>query len=165
MPRTLALTLALMVALAPAAQRNAQRYAAAIRAAGNPRDQIERLGRCGIVLQARQLVASAVARMCDREGGPTEVGFGGARGGGKSHWAIAQLADDCLRRPGLKCLLLRKVGKANRENFEDLRIKVLPGIRTSYLKSEAKLVFGDARDRDGNPSFIKVGHFQNPSDI
>ena len=38
---------------------------------------------------------------------------GGARGGGKSHWLLAQMgADDCQRVPGLKCLLLRKVGKA-----------------------------------------------------
>ena len=50
------------------------------------------------------------------------IGYGGARGGGKSHWLLAQMgADDCQRVPGLKCLLLRKVGKANLEHFEDLR--------------------------------------------
>lgn len=116
-------------------------------------------------MQERQLFASAAARLCDLPGGPTEIGYGGARGGGKSHWAIAQATDDCLRCPGLKVLLLRKVGKANRENFEDLRIKVLPGVRTTYNKSEGKLIFDEARDANGNPSYIKVGHFQNPSDI
>src|SRR6187397_1567591 len=47
--------------------------------------------------------------------GPTAVGYGGARGGGKSHWLVAQMGvDDCQRLPNLKCLLLRKVGKSNR---------------------------------------------------
>src|SRR5207237_7502334 len=87
--------LAALMALVPLmtpAETHAARFEAAVRAAGNPRDQVERLLRAGIVLQARQLVASAAARLCDAEGGPTEVAYGGARGGGKSHWAIAQLA-------------------------------------------------------------------------
>src|SRR5207245_8334082 len=87
-----------------------------------PPAQIENLVRAGIVLQPRQLAASAAARLCDRADGPTAVGYGGARGGGKSHWLLAQMgADDCQRVPGLKCLLLRKVGKANTEQFEDLQ--------------------------------------------
>src|SRR3989449_10959681 len=78
--------------------------------------------RAGVVLQNRQLAASAAARLCDRAEGPTAVGYGGARGGGKSHWLLAQMGgDDCQRVSGLKCLLLRKVGKANMEHFEDLR--------------------------------------------
>jgi len=45
-----------------------------------------------------------------------------ARGAAQIHWLLAQMgADDCQRDTGLKCLLLRKVGKANMENFEDLR--------------------------------------------
>ena len=53
------------------------------------------------------------------------MGYGGARGGGKSHWLLAQMGvDDCQRVPELKCLLLRKVGKANLEHFEDLRRKL-----------------------------------------
>ena len=163
--RTLrALSVLLMTATAtaalssPAAASNATRFAAAVQAAGNPRDQVERLLRAGIVLQERQLVASAMARLCDADGGPTEVAYGGARGGGKSHWAIAQLTDDCLRYPGLKCLLLRKVGKANKENFQDLRTRVLPGVRTAYNKTEGTLTFA-------NGSVIKTGHFQNDRDI
>ena len=38
-------------------------------------------------------------------------------------------ADDCQRVPGLKCLLLRKVGKANMEHFEDLRRRLFAGLR------------------------------------
>jgi hypothetical protein len=78
--------------------------------------------RAKVFFQPRQLVASKAARLWDQADGPTAIGYGGARGGGKSHWLLAQMgADDCQRVPGLKCLLLRKVGKANVEHFEDLR--------------------------------------------
>src|SRR5678816_3424229 len=85
-------------------------------------EQVRNFIRARVFLQQRQLLASAAARLCDRPDGPTAVGYGGARGGGKSHWLLAQMGvDDCQRVDGLKCLLLRKVGKANMENFEDLR--------------------------------------------
>src|SRR3954468_12260038 len=91
--------------------------------------------------------------------GPTEIGYGGARGGGKSHWLLAQMgADDCQRMPGLKCLLLRKVGKANLENFEDLRKRLfmrLPHDFSAYRKT--------LRFRNG--SLIIAGHFQHEKDI
>lgn len=136
-----------------------ERYLAAARDAGCPRDQIENLLRAGIVLQPRQLAASAAARACDHPDGPTEVGYGGARGGGKSHWGIAQLAaDDCQRFPGLKCLVLRKVGKANRENFEDLRRKLLMGLPHEYRRHEGVVEFA-------NRSRIVTGHFQNERDV
>src|SRR5207247_11163091 len=91
-----------------------------------PYGQMMNFPRVGIVLQPRQLLASAAARLCDTPDGPTAVGYGGARGGGKSHWLLAQMgADDCQRVPDLKCLLLRKVGKANTEHFEDLRKRLL----------------------------------------
>ena len=93
--------------------------------AGCPMDQTFNLVRAETWLQERQLAASAAARLCDQPDGPTAVGYGGARGGGKSHWLLAQMGvDDCQRVPGLKCLLLRKVGKANLEHFEDLRRKL-----------------------------------------
>src|SRR4051812_2244549 len=101
-------------------------YFSAAREAGCPEDQMQFLLRAGVVLQPRQLLASAAARACDLEGGPQEIGFGGARGGGKSHWALTQTGcDDCQRWPGLKVLWLRKVGKANTEQLQDLRKKVL----------------------------------------
>src|SRR5262245_58410277 len=109
-------------------------------AAGCPQDQIERFLRAGVVLQPKQLQASAVARQMDRSGGPTELGYGGARGGGKSHWALAQLAvDDCQRYEGLKCLFLRKVGKSAKESFEDLRPKVLGRVPHEYSASQGVL--------------------------
>ena len=77
-------------------------------------DQMGLFTQAGVILQPRQLLASAAARLCDKPDGPTAIGYGGARGGGKSHWLLAQMGvDDCQRVPGLKCLLLRKVGNAN----------------------------------------------------
>jgi hypothetical protein len=106
-----------------------ERYAVAAHAAGCPRDQVENFLKAGITLQDRQLVASAAARLCDAADGPSAIAYGGARGGGKSFWLLAQMgADDCQRLPGMKCLLLRKVGKANIEHFEDLRRAVFGGL-------------------------------------
>ena len=115
--------------------------------------------RAAVVLQPRQLAASAAARLCDRADGPTAVGYGGARGGGKSHWLLAQMgADDCQRVPGLKCLLLRKVGKANMENFEDLRRRLFGGLPHEFSAYRGVLRFA-------NGSRIIAGHFQSESDI
>ena len=74
-------------------------YCSAMKGAGCPEEQAKNLLRAGVVLQPRQLAASAAARQCDAPGGPTAIGFGGARGGGKSHWLLSQMgADDCQRR-------------------------------------------------------------------
>lgn len=136
-----------------------ERFVRAARAAGVSRDQLARLLTAGAVLQPRQLEASSWARRCDAADGPDELGYGGARGGGKSHWLIAQLgADDCQRFPGLKCLLLRKVGKAGKEGFVDLLPKALGGIRYEYKPSLSTLFFD-------NGSRILVGHFQTEKDI
>lgn len=135
-----------------------ERYALAAKEAGVPRDYLKVLVDAGIVLQPRQLQFAAACAACDRPDGPTEVGFGGARGGGKSHAALAVLAADCLRYPGLTCLLLRKVGKANRQNFSELRRKVLRGVSTTWKQQEGILLFA-------NGSQIVLGHFQNENDI
>src|SRR5882672_3397907 len=109
------------------------RYVKAAKVAGCPKDQLKNFLRAGVVLQPRQLAASAAARLCDRAEGPTAIGYGGARGGGKSHWLLAQMgADDCQRVPGLKCLLLRKVGKANMEHFEDLRQRLFSKLKHEF---------------------------------
>ncbi len=127
--------------------------------AGCPRDQVKNFLAAGVVLQPRQLVASAAARMCDRADGPTSIGYGGARGGGKSHWLLAQMgADDCQRVPGLKCLLLRKVGKANLEQFEDLRRRVFGKLKHEFSAFRGVLSFK-------NGSRIIAGHFQSEKDI
>jgi phage terminase large subunit len=135
------------------------RYLKAARDAGCPPDQVERFLRAGVVLQPKQLAASAAARLCDHPDGPTEVAMGGARGPGKSHWSLAQVAvDDCQRYPGLKALVLRRVGKAARESFEDLRPKVLGNLPHDYNSSRGILTFP-------NGSRVILGHFHNEKDV
>jgi hypothetical protein len=134
-------------------------FAAAARLAGCPLDQMNHFNSAGVLPQPRQLAASAAARLCDLPSGPTAVGFGGARGGGKSFWLLAQMGlDDCQRFPGLKCLLLRKVGKANRENFDDLRRPLFRRIPHEFSPSRGLLVFP-------NGSRVIAGHFQCEKDV
>jgi len=136
-----------------------ERYFLAGRRSGCPQDQMENFARADVILQERQLTASASARLCDKPDGPTAIGFGGARGGGKSHWLLAQMgADDCQRVPGLKCLLLRKVGKANLEHFEDLRRRLFGKLGHEFSAFRGVLTFA-------NGSRIIAGHFQSEKDI
>lgn len=136
-----------------------ERYFYVGRRAGCPKDQMDSFHRAEVILQERQLVASGAARLCDKPHGPTAVGYGGARGGGKSHWLLAQMgADDCQRVPGLKCLLLRKVGKANLEHFEDLRRRLFGKLTHEFSAFRGVLTFA-------NGSRIIAGHFQNEKDI
>lgn len=129
------------------------------RMAGVPGDTLRRFLAAGYVPQPRQLAFHAAARECDEADGPLDVGFGGARGPGKSHSLLAQMAlDDCQRVPGLKCLLLRKVGKAAREAFEDLRGRVLGGVVHEYKRQDGIVVFP-------NSSRIVLGHFKDEKDI
>ena len=134
-------------------------YARGARAAGCPRDQIVRFCAAGYAAQPKQLLFHAACRLCDLPGGPTQIGFGGARGGAKSHAMLAQIAlDDCQRRPGLKALLLRKVGKSAREGFEDLRARLLKAVPHHWRRAEGLLTFP-------NGSRILLGHFHDESDV
>ncbi len=133
--------------------------ARAAREVGCPFRQIVNFHRGLYVPQPQQLRFHAACREADLACGPVQIGFGGARGPGKSHAMLAQLAlDDCQRRPGLKCLLLRKVGKAVRESFEDLRTRVLCRSHNEWRRGEGMLVFP-------NESRILLGHFKDESDI
>jgi phage terminase large subunit len=136
-----------------------ERFLEAARAAGCPADQVRNFMRAGYAPQPKQLRFHALARACDAPDGPTAIGFGGARGGGKSHCILGQVAvDDCQRMPGLKVLLLRKVGKAVRESFEDLRGRALAGLPHTYRRQDGVLEFP-------NGSRIILGHFQNERDV
>ncbi len=138
--------------------RELERYMGWARFAGCPQDQVANFCRAGIVLQPKQLAASAAARQCDRDGGPVEIGYGGARMGGKSHWMLAQMgADDCQRHPGLKCLLLRKVGSSAQENFESLLPKTI-GRLGEFVPTRSLF-------RCHNGSWIKIGHFKDERDV
>jgi hypothetical protein len=134
-------------------------FSAAGMKAGCPPSQLVRLVHADAFLHERQLMACAAARLCDHADGPTAIGYGGARGGGKSHWLLAQMGvDDCQRVAGLKCLLLRKVGKANLEHFEDLRRKLFNRLPHEFSAFRGILTFA-------NGSRIIAGHFQNEKDI
>ena len=59
---------------------NSDYFTSAVRL-GCPIDQTCRFISAEVMLQERQLVASAAARACDQADGPTAIGYGGARGG------------------------------------------------------------------------------------
>lgn len=136
------------------------RYQGAIERTGNPPDQIANFERAGVILQAKQLEFAYHARQADHKAFANQIGFGGARGPGKSFVVFAQVVlDDCQRFPGLKVLYLRKSGKAAQEQLRDLMKAVMP-----------RLISGkdyDYRERPtaqisfSNGSFILIGHFQN----
>lgn len=127
--------------------------------AGVRLDQLYRFLQAGVVLQPQQWLASKAARDADKPGGPTQIGYGGARGGGKSHWGLAQVVvDDCQRYPGLKALLLRKVGKSGTEAFNDLRRSVLPRVPHSFNSSSGMLHLP-------NGSCVVLGHFKDEKDV
>lgn len=135
----------------------ALRLASIARNVGVPQDSLDRFLRAGYVPQPKQLMFHAAARACDEQGGPTQVGFGGARGPGKSHALFAQAAlDDCQRVAGLKVLYLRKLGKNTREQFEDLKRLVL---------KNAQHQFASGVLRFPNGSRVLLGHFNNEKDI
>ena len=81
-------------------------------------------------------------------------GAAGSRIGCSARWAwtIAK------RVPELKCLLLRKVGKANLEHFEDLRRNLFTRLGHEFSAFRGILSFH-------NGSRIIAGHFQNEKDI
>ncbi len=131
----------------------------AARPLGLPADQLEDFLSAGYVPQPKQLEFHAAARLCDRPDGPTQIGFGGARGPGKSHAALAQAAlHDCRRFPGLKVLFIRRFAKQAREQFDDLRRTVLRYVPHRYVKSEGLLIFP-------NGSRISVGHIRTENDV
>ena len=136
-----------------------ERYFMTGKLAGCPKDQMQRFERADVILQQRQLAASAAARLCDLPNGPTAIGYGGARGGGKSHWLLAQLgADDCQKISGLKCLLLRKQAKSNVENFEDFRRRLFTRLPHEFSAFRGILTFK-------NGSRIVLGHYKTESEI
>lgn len=58
-------------------------YGQAAKDAGCPDDQFLNYARAGFILTAKQLQFAAACRMADLPDGPTQIGYGGARGGGK----------------------------------------------------------------------------------
>jgi PBSX family phage terminase large subunit len=128
------------------------------KAAGVPRDQADRLINSAYIPLPWQWQFHAAARQADEPSGPVDIGLGGARGPGKSHAVLSQVAlDDCQRVPGLKCLFLRQTGVSAQESFDDLVGKVVRG-HTRFRKTKQSLRFP-------NGSRIHLGGFKDESDI
>ena len=140
-------------------QASQRRYLHIARSLGCTAGQLSNFRGARYLPQAKQLEFHAAARLCDNENGPDQIGFGGARGPGKSHASFAQVAlDDCRRVDGLKALYLRKIGKQAREQLKDLRRTVLGNVRHDYDKQLGELTLW-------NDSRIVVGNMMHESDV
>jgi phage terminase large subunit len=131
-------------------------------------DQLENFARAGVWLQPKQLEFCAAARLCDGNNGknpiltvyPKDIMAGGGRGAAKTHGILAQIfCDDCQRRDELKFLILRKVGRANKEQIQDFRKKLLFNIPHNYREQASSITF----DKTG--SLVILGNFKDEKDI
>ncbi len=122
-----------------------------------PRGTLIRFRAAGYVPHAKQLEFHAKARRADFEDQPNEVGFGGARGGGKTACVFNQIAiDDCPRFDNLKVLFLRESAGSATEAMNDLRLKFLQHIPHEPTRNIIAYP---------NNSRIILGHFQYEKDI
>lgn len=161
------------------------KYAMMARSKGVCLEQFENFINAGIMLQPKQFEMAAAARLCDyrcpaceekfkqgiqipvdcNECGPTAVGFGGARGGAKSHFLFSQIcADDAQRYKGLKILFLRKSVTAAKEQIRGLLRMVL------HNPDGTKRMEYNYREQAGiidftNGSYIIIKHFKDEKDI
>jgi len=143
----------------PVVLQASKEFALAAARFGCPIDQIHNFLKAGIFLQPKQLQFAAYARECDKEGGATAIMCGGGRGSGKSNGIIAQImVDDCQRFAGLKVLVLRKIGKANQEQIQDYRTKILAAIPHDYKQQAQEIHFP-------NGSKVLLGNFKDEKDI
>lgn len=128
-------------------------YRQAARDVGVPEDSIQRYIDAEVCLQPKQLLFAAAARRADISGEPDEIGYGGAKGGGKSfvEFAVAAI-DDCQLYPGLKVLYLRLTAKYAHEQIDDLTRTILR--RVPHKKKHGVIEFP-------NGSKIIVGGFNN----
>lgn len=125
-----------------------------------PIDQLKSFLKTGYVPLPWQFTFHGIAREADKQGGPNDIGVGGARGPGKSHGVLAQVTiDDCQRVPGLKCLFLRQTGTSARESFEDLIDRI--------IKNKIPFNFNRADNilRFENGSKVLLGGFKDDKDI
>lgn len=140
-------------------QEQEYRYAMLARSKGVCLEQFENFVGAGITLQSKQFEIAALCRECDKPDGPREILAGGGRGSGKTNTLLAQIfADDCQRVKGLKVLCLRKVGKANKEQIEDFRKKLLMRLPHKYREQKQEILFD-------NGSMVIMGNFKDEKDI
>lgn len=124
---------------------------------GVPKDTLERFLLAGYVPQPKQMQFHGYARLADTVGEIEDIGYGGARGGGKTHCGFAQIAiDDCQKWSNLNVLFLREKAGSAEESMQKLCTKILP--RVPHRPTRSIIYFP-------NGSSIKIGHFQYEKDI
>ena len=122
-------------------------------------EQVANFVLAGVVLQAKQWEVATKCRECDKPDGPRQILSGGGRGSAKSHGILAQIfCDDCQRIKGLKVLCLRKVGRANKEQIQDFRKKLLGNLEHNYREQAQTIEFK-------NGSIVILGNFKDEKDI
>jgi len=97
------------------------------------------------------------ARLADTIDEIEDIGYGGARGGGKTHCGFAQIAiDDCQKWANLSVLFLREKAGSAEESMQKLCTRILP--RVPHRPTRSVIYFP-------NGSTVKIGHFQYEKDI
>lgn len=131
----------------------------AAKAAGVCLEQCQNFLMAGLFLQPKQFEIAAKCRECDATNGPKQILAGGGRGSGKTQTILSQIfADDCQRIKGLKVLCLRKVGKANKEQIQDFRKKLLQNLPHEYREQKQEITFA-------NGSTVVLGNYMNERDL
>jgi phage terminase large subunit len=144
------------------ADEKIERMLIAMKKAGIPRDQAERFTVSGYVPLEGMLPFHAAARQADKQGGPEWIALGGKRGPGKSHTAMAQVMDDCMRVDELKFLFLRKIQKSARESFEDVVRRVFlytPHTLTQEglkLPNNSRAILGGFKDEKDIEKYLGI---------
>lgn len=125
-------------------------------ALGLPKESVMRFLAAGYYPQPKQLEFHAAAREADC-GDLDEIGYGGARGGGKTHCVFAGTAlDDCQIYQELNVLFLRKKAASAEESLDNLTRRILRNL--PHQKKYGLVTFK-------NESRIRIGHFQYEKDI
>jgi len=91
----------------------------------------------------------------------TDIGYGGARGGGKSHGARAVILLRRLEHPGTRALIFRRTYGELFENHIERLFQEYPALRQYYSVSNKLLQLPPAL---GGGSIV-FGHAENPGDI
>lgn len=85
------------------------------------------------------------------------VAYGGARGGGKS-WALrVKLVTMCVKRPGIRCLLVRRTYPELKENHINVLRSLIPAEVAVYHDTDKRFLFC-------NGSSLKLGYMDSDSD-
>lgn len=86
------------------------------------------------------------------------VAYGGARGGGKSFALRFKLTVLCLKRSGIRCLLIRRTYAELKENHINILRAMIPITLAKYNDSDKVFSFA-------NGSVLKLGYMDSESDV